>query len=82
MNRLGTKAQHVWQKEINTLSELCYHSLTTLLGSQTLGEEYCDLVQFSQSTQTFPGLTVKSKMNLYVLKLTLFCKATFLLGVH
>ncbi|KAG0740139.1 hypothetical protein G6F57_009396 [Rhizopus arrhizus] len=44
MNRLGTRAQHVWQKEINTLSELCYHSLTTLLGSQTLGEEYCDLI--------------------------------------
>ncbi|ORX47403.1 hypothetical protein DM01DRAFT_1339034 [Hesseltinella vesiculosa] len=53
---LGSRRQHQWQKEINTLSDFCYYGLTTLLGTQTLGEEYCDLVQVSQSTQVFPGV--------------------------
>ncbi|CAO3667369.1 hypothetical protein G6F70_008390 [Rhizopus microsporus] len=51
---LGTRFQHLWQKEINTLSDVCYYSLTTLLGSQTLGEEYCDIVQINNSTLTYP----------------------------
>ncbi|KAI7894364.1 Pex12 amino terminal region-domain-containing protein [Mucor mucedo] len=53
---LGARRQHQWQKEINTLSNFCYYGLTTLLGTQTLGEEYCDLVQINQYTHTFPGM--------------------------
>ncbi|KAI8887736.1 hypothetical protein K501DRAFT_330357 [Backusella circina FSU 941] len=53
---LGARRQHLWQKEINTFSDVCYYGLTTLLGTQTLGEEYCDIVQIDQSSQTFPGL--------------------------
>ncbi|KAI9348372.1 Pex12 amino terminal region-domain-containing protein [Pilaira anomala] len=52
---LGARRQHQWQKEINTLSNFCYYGLTTLLGTQTLGEEYCDLVQINQYSQTYPG---------------------------
>ncbi|KAG1445341.1 hypothetical protein G6F56_009947 [Rhizopus delemar] len=55
---LGTRVQHLWQKEIDALSSFCYYSLTTLLGTQTLGEEYCDLVQLSQSAQTYPSLII------------------------
>ncbi|KAI8047897.1 Pex12 amino terminal region-domain-containing protein [Thamnidium elegans] len=53
---LGARRQHQWQKEINTVSNFCYYGLTTLLGTQTLGEEYCDLVQIDQNNQTYPGL--------------------------
>ncbi|KAI8075304.1 Pex12 amino terminal region-domain-containing protein [Gongronella butleri] len=52
---LGSRRQHMWQKEINTFSDLCYYGLTTLLGTQTLGEEYCDLVQLNQYASVFPG---------------------------
>lgn len=55
---LGARRQHVWQKEINTVSDICYYGLTTLLGTQTLGEEYCDLVQINQDSQTYPGVVV------------------------
>ncbi|KAI9012513.1 Pex12 amino terminal region-domain-containing protein [Phycomyces nitens] len=50
----GSRIQHQWQKEINALADFSYHGLTTLLGTQTLGEEYCDLVQVGP-TDTFPG---------------------------
>ncbi|KAI7859274.1 Pex12 amino terminal region-domain-containing protein [Circinella umbellata] len=53
---LGSRLQHQWQKEINTLSDFCYYGLTTLLGTQTLGEEYCDLAQINQYAQTYPGV--------------------------
>ncbi|CAO3632644.1 unnamed protein product [Mucor hiemalis] len=52
----GARRQHQWQKEIDTLSDFCYYGLTTLLGTQTLGEEYCDIVQINQYTQTYPGI--------------------------
>ncbi len=33
------------QREVRLLSDLVYYSLNTLLGpSQTLGEEYCDIL--------------------------------------
>lgn len=34
-----------WQREIQLLAELGYYGLTTLLGNQTLGEEYCNILQ-------------------------------------
>ncbi|KAI8083166.1 Pex12 amino terminal region-domain-containing protein [Halteromyces radiatus] len=52
---LGARRQHQWQKEINTVSDFCYYGLTTLLGTQTLGEEYCDLVQINQYADVYPG---------------------------
>ncbi|CAO3635752.1 unnamed protein product [Cunninghamella blakesleeana] len=52
---LGARRQHQWQKEINTFSDFCYYGLTTLLGTQTLGEEYCDLVQINQYSEIYPG---------------------------
>ncbi|KAI8636090.1 Pex12 amino terminal region-domain-containing protein [Parasitella parasitica] len=53
---LGARRQHIWQKEINTMSDICYFGLTTLLGTQTLGEEYCDILQVNSYNQTYPGL--------------------------
>lgn len=34
-----------WQREIQLLAELGYYALTTVIGNQTLGEEYCNIIQ-------------------------------------
>lgn len=34
-----------WQRELQLVAELGYHGLTTVLGNQTLGEEYCNVIQ-------------------------------------
>ena len=34
-----------WQREIQLLAELAYYGITTVGGNQTLGEEYCNIVQ-------------------------------------
>lgn len=36
------------------------------LGTQTLGEEYCDIAQINVHSQTYPGLLVR--MNLLILE--------------
>ncbi|CAM0137759.1 unnamed protein product [Umbelopsis sp. WA50703] len=53
---LGTRRQHQYQKEINVFSDFCYYGLTTILGSQTLGEEYCDIAQINVHSSTYPGM--------------------------
>ena len=40
-----------WQRELQLLAELGYYSLTTLLGNQTLGEEYCNIIQIGPSAR-------------------------------
>ncbi|CDS04176.1 hypothetical protein LRAMOSA07131 [Lichtheimia ramosa] len=59
---LGSRMQHQWQKEINTFSDFCYYGLTTLLGTQTLGEEYCDLAQVDRYAQGFPGILRRASL--------------------
>lgn len=34
-----------WQRELQLAAEMAYYGLTTVLGNQTLGEEYCNTVQ-------------------------------------
>ncbi|KAJ1725120.1 peroxisome biogenesis factor 10 [Coemansia erecta] len=43
----GTRYQSTHQSEIQGTSRLLYYGLTTLLGAQTLGEEYCGILQTS-----------------------------------
>lgn len=45
----GARSAHAWSTELRTLASLLYHSLTTLLGNRTLGEEYCDLIQIESA---------------------------------
>ncbi|KAG0334142.1 peroxisome biogenesis factor 10 [Podila horticola] len=52
----------MYQTEVEVFSDLCYYSLTTLLGTQTLGEEYCDIMQIRSSTNTFPSLPRRSAL--------------------
>ncbi|KNE99661.1 hypothetical protein PSTG_07153 [Puccinia striiformis f. sp. tritici PST-78] len=42
--------------KLQEASKLIYLSLTTLPGSQTLGEEYCDIIQFDGFQNTLPTL--------------------------
>ncbi|KAI1314650.1 peroxisome biogenesis factor 10 [Mortierella claussenii] len=56
----GNRVQHMYQTEVGVISDLCYYSLTTLLGTQTLGEEYCDIMQINSSSGTFPSLARRS----------------------
>ncbi|KAK4703638.1 peroxin-10, partial [Phenoliferia sp. Uapishka_3] len=51
---LGTRWLQTWSKELGQGSRLAYFGLTTLLGSQTLGEEYCDIMQYSVRTRKPP----------------------------
>ncbi|KAF8926171.1 peroxisome biogenesis factor 10 [Dissophora ornata] len=58
----GSRTQHMYQTEVDVFSDLCYYSLTTLLGTQTLGEEYCDIMQIRSSAGTFPSLARRSAL--------------------
>lgn len=42
---LGPRYSLVYSREISLASDLIYHALTTGAGLQTLGEEFCDLLQ-------------------------------------
>ncbi|TPX32096.1 hypothetical protein SeMB42_g07649 [Synchytrium endobioticum] len=44
-----------WQVEVSLAADFCYHALTTLAGTQTLGEEYCDIMQITQGSLTVPS---------------------------
>ncbi|KDD73393.1 hypothetical protein H632_c2224p0, partial [Helicosporidium sp. ATCC 50920] len=52
---LGPRRSVQWSREIQTLSQLLYYSLTTGSGLQTLGEEYCEILQASGSVDASPG---------------------------
>ncbi|KAF9927519.1 peroxisome biogenesis factor 10 [Linnemannia zychae] len=58
----GSRTQHMYQTEVEVFSDLCYYTLTTLLGTQTLGEEYCDIMQINSSSGTFPSLPRRSAL--------------------
>ncbi|KAI9591106.1 Pex12 amino terminal region-domain-containing protein [Syncephalis fuscata] len=51
---LGTRQFLRYQSEIRTFSDFLYYILTTLTGSQTLGEEYCDLLQVDGKRHVYP----------------------------
>uniref|UniRef100_A0A6P8JCX5 RING-type E3 ubiquitin transferase n=1 Tax=Actinia tenebrosa TaxID=6105 RepID=A0A6P8JCX5_ACTTE len=49
---------HSWMKykdEIEVFAEVCYFGLTTLSGFQTLGEEYCNIVQVDDTRRAIPS---------------------------
>ncbi|CAI2189345.1 15419_t:CDS:2, partial [Funneliformis geosporum] len=68
----GTRILHQYQKEVNVISDLFYFGLTTLLGTQTLGEEYCDIMQTSESTKQFPSSSTFLKNHVHAIHLAIF----------
>eukprot|EP00727_Mastigamoeba_balamuthi_P000670 m51a1_g1060 putative peroxisomal pex10 (292) ;mRNA; f:818828-819891 len=53
---LGTGRSMRYQKEIDLLSVLSYYALTTVAGSQTLGEEYTDIALATPAGAVAPRL--------------------------
>ncbi|TKA57131.1 hypothetical protein B0A53_01087 [Rhodotorula sp. CCFEE 5036] len=52
---LGSRWLQGWSKELQQGSRLAYFGLTTLLGTQTLGEEYCDIMQYESKSRKPPS---------------------------
>ncbi|KAK3065880.1 hypothetical protein LTS18_002283, partial [Coniosporium uncinatum] len=52
----GARISHTYTTELRTFSELLYLGLTTGVGNQTLGEEYCDVVQVEDDTLRLPSI--------------------------
>jgi peroxin-10 len=46
------------QEDVSLVSQLCYYGMSTLMGRQTLGEEYCDIVQVD-GMRTIPSSTLQ-----------------------
>ncbi|GAA5908686.1 peroxisomal biogenesis factor 2/10/12 Ring-finger protein [Sporobolomyces salmoneus] len=59
---LGTRWLQKWSKELHHGSRLAYFGLTTLLGSQTLGEEYCDILQYQTRNRKPPSRTRRAAL--------------------
>ncbi|KAJ1951213.1 peroxisome biogenesis factor 10 [Linderina macrospora] len=51
----GTRYFATHQQQIEGASKLLYYALTTLMGAQTLGEEYCGILQVDKHL-SYPGL--------------------------
>ncbi|TPX47970.1 hypothetical protein SeLEV6574_g02337 [Synchytrium endobioticum] len=45
----------MWQVKVSLAANFCYHALATLAGTQTLGDEYCDIMQITQGSLTVPS---------------------------
>lgn len=56
----GARAAHKWDNEARTFTELLYLGLTTFIGNRTLGEEYTDVQQVSDSDHQLPSLAQRS----------------------
>jgi peroxin-10 len=50
------------RREIKLLAELLYYALTTGTGMQTLGEEYCDILQASGAVGVPPGVVRRGSL--------------------
>ncbi|KAI9228848.1 MAG: Pex12 amino terminal region-domain-containing protein [Piptocephalis tieghemiana] len=53
---LGSRTYQQVRHKADTACSLGYYALTTLAGHQTLGEEYCDILQVSHRPFTYPIL--------------------------
>lgn len=61
MNKLkGPRFALKYQRDILFLTELAYYGLTTVLGQQTLGEEYCDIIQIHK--KSLPNIFQRIKL--------------------
>ena len=56
----GSRFTHTYISEARTFTELLYLALTTFIGNRTLGEEYCDIIQVSNSNLHLPAIGPRS----------------------
>lgn len=52
----GSRFAHTHAAETRTFTELLYLGLTTFIGNRTLGEEYCSIIQISNSSRRLPAI--------------------------
>jgi len=52
----GARILHKFSTETRVAADLLYLGLTTLVGSRTLGEEYCDIIHIDADTRRLPNL--------------------------
>lgn len=52
----GSRFAHNHAVEARTVTELLYLGLTTFIGNRTLGEEYCSIIQISNSSLRLPAI--------------------------
>ena len=53
---LGPRLAQQHADKLGTLSDTLFYTVTTVAGTQTMGEEYCDIMQFCERTGSFPTL--------------------------
>ncbi|EPS39355.1 hypothetical protein H072_6848 [Dactylellina haptotyla CBS 200.50] len=52
----GARILHKFNTEAKVLADLLYLGITTLIGSRTLGEEYCDIVHVDADSRRLPNI--------------------------
>jgi len=57
LSTLGQRFLHRWDVTVRKAAKLAYYACTNGSGFQSLGEEYCGLIQVNQSATTTPGKT-------------------------
>ncbi|TGZ85331.1 hypothetical protein EX30DRAFT_337698 [Ascodesmis nigricans] len=72
-NVFGARFLHVHAASITVVSQLLYHTLTTIRGTRTLGEEYCDIMYTPQSTtiRQRTGYVLTSTLGPFILQRSL-----------
>ncbi|KAI9094609.1 Pex12 amino terminal region-domain-containing protein, partial [Phlyctochytrium arcticum] len=63
-NLFGTRSQLKYQTELNTLCDALYFGFSTVAGSRSLGEEYCDIMQLDTRQNV---VTSRITRSLYIL---------------
>jgi len=61
---LGSRILMKYEHEIKLLSDLSYYAITTCIGQQTLGEEYCDITQVAQNNNNTSTTSTSSKQGI------------------
>lgn len=51
-----------WKTELDLFADICYFGLTTISGYQTLGEEYCNIVQVDTSMTRIPSTLLRGSL--------------------
>ncbi|RMX56260.1 hypothetical protein pdam_00011427 [Pocillopora damicornis] len=51
-----------WKTELDLFADICYFGLTTISGYQTLGEEYCNIVQVDTSKTRIPSTLLRGSL--------------------
>ncbi|OLL26853.1 Peroxisome biogenesis factor 10 [Neolecta irregularis DAH-3] len=70
---IGPRHVHFYQQELRTAVDFVYLGLMAILGTRTLGEEYCDIMQTQADSQKMPsilrrsGFVLSKTMGAYIL---------------